>query len=198
MCSLQFYSKDRSLLPKVLYPQTSVLFIRHAQTPWNRDGLTMGQTDIALSDVGLSQAHDAAMLLGRHPIGHIVCSPLKRCIDTIEPFRFGQKIKFEIDEGWMERGWGIFEGQPKSARGDERAPTGGETASDFTSRIQGSVARLPANNLILVVSHSGVFRELRKMGYLSIDDYLTPPHAVPILLKRPTHISSAHAVSAAP
>lgn len=168
------------------YPQNTVLFIRHAQTDWNRDGLTMGQTDVLLSDVGLSQARGAAALLGQYPLDHIVCSPLKRCIDTIEPYRLGQNIKFQIDDGWKERDWGIYEGQTKSVRGDEQAPRGGETASEFAARVQASLFRLPADKLVLVVSHSGVFRELRQLGYLSVDDFQAPPHAVPILLTQQT------------
>ena len=44
-------------------PQRSFYFLRHGQTDWNAEGRFQGHTDIALNELGLSQARHAAQAL---------------------------------------------------------------------------------------------------------------------------------------
>lgn len=157
--------------------------MRHGETPWNHDGLTMGQTDIDLSDVGRAQATAVASKLTEYGIDQIVCSPMQRTLSTIEPFRKICDCDFVIDTSWAERAWGIFEGRPKLDRGEETSPEGGETNKQFADRVSRAVTDLSENKTVLVVSHSGVFRQLCSLGFVAREALGTPAHATPIILQ---------------
>lgn len=170
-------------LANVRFTQFSILFLRHGETLWNRSGLTMGQADIDLSVVGWSQAQTAARSLLQYRIGQIICSPLVRCLSTIQPYREKHACDFKIDALWAERAWGIYEGRPKAQRIDETSPPGGETYNQFSDRVSRAVANLDQTKTVLIVSHSGVFRQLCKMGFVPERIVGSPPHATPIVLR---------------
>lgn len=165
-------------------PPSTLIFLRHAQTPWNKAGLTMGQSDISLSDLGRQEANQAVAALKMFPIDVIVCSHLKRCLQTITPFRAVGDCQISINPAWAERSWGVYEGVSKSQRGQETHPENGETDADFRDRIQHALNDLPGGENILLVSHSGVFRELRRFGYESDPALDKIPHAIPVRLRR--------------
>jgi len=165
-------------------PPSTLIFLRHAQTPWNKADLTMGQSDIPLSDLGKREADLAAAALKAFPIDVIVCSHLKRCLQTIWPFRAAGDHEIYIDPAWAERSWGVYEGVSKSQRGQETHPENGETDADFRDRIQHALDDLPSGENILLVSHSGVFRELRRFGYEPDPALDKIPHATPVRLRR--------------
>jgi len=163
---------------------TSLIFLRHAKTLWNIDGLTMGQLDIALSDIGKKEAEQAVTALQEHPIDLIVSSPLSRCLMTISPFRRTGDHEFIVDPKLAERAWGVYEGVPKSHRGEEPDPKDGETDDDFRLRVTKALNALPIEKNILVVSHSGVFREVCNLGYIHSLAHAKLPHATPVVLRR--------------
>lgn len=160
----------------------SILFLRHARTRWNDSGLTMGQSDIALSDVGMREAKLVVATLQKTPIDVIVSSPLARCLATISPFRATGNYHFIVDSRLSERSWGIYEGQPKTQRERETYPEGGETHKEFHCRVRKALMALPKQKSILIVSHSGVFREICLCGYASDVSFIEVPHAIPIPL----------------
>lgn len=174
-------------LPESGPGQFSFLFMRHGETLWNRDGLTMGQTDIDLSAVGHSQAQAAVQALIKYPVDQIVCSPLVRCLSTIQPYRERHTSDFLIDTSWAERAWGIYEGRSKSDRTDETSPEGGETCKQFADRVSRAVADLDQTRTVLVMSHSGVFRQLCKMGFVPEGVVGPPPHAIPVIFRTVTN-----------
>lgn len=157
--------------------------MRHGETLWNRDDLTMGQADIDLSAFGYSQAQAAGQALIEYPIDQIVCSPLVRCLSTIQPYREMRTTDFSIDSSWAERAWGIYEGRSKSDRADETSPEGGETYTEFADRVSRAVANLHQSKTVLIVSHSGVFRQLCKIGFVPEGVVGPPPHATPIVFR---------------
>ena len=165
-------------------PPSTLIFLRHAQTPWNRANLTMGQSDIPLSDLGRQEAIQAVAALKTLQIDVMVCSHLKRCLQTISPFRAAGDHEINIDPAWAERSWGVYEGVSKSQRGQETHPENGETDADFRDRIQHALNDLPSGENILLVSHSGVFRELCRFGYESDAALKKIPHATPVRLRR--------------
>jgi len=144
----------------------------------------MGQSDIALSDNGKREAEQAVAALQEHPIDLIVSSPLTRCLMTVSPFRAIGDHEFVIDPKLAERSWGVYEGVQKSQRGDESDPKGGETDEDFRLRVIKALHALPIERNILLVSHSGIFRELCHLGYVHGVDFATLPHATPVVLWR--------------
>ena len=143
----------------------------------------MGHADIDLSVIGCSQANAAVQTLLEYPIDQIVCSPLVRCLSTIQPYREKCACDFEIDASWAERAWGIYEGRPKADRIDETSPEGGETHKQFSDRVSRAVVNLQQTKTVLVVSHSGVFRQLCKMGFVPEGVVGPPPHATPIVFR---------------
>ncbi|WP_366141183.1 histidine phosphatase family protein [uncultured Tateyamaria sp.] len=162
----------------------SLVFLRHARTPWNSDGLTMGQSDIPLSDLGKTEADLAATALQEYPIDMIVCSPLTRCLMTIAPFRATGDHEFVLEPKLAERAWGVYEGVPKSQRGVEKDPELGETEGEFRRRVTEALSALPIERNILLVSHSGVFREICNLGYIPSVAHAKLPHAIPLALSR--------------
>lgn len=144
----------------------------------------MGQSDIALSDLGRQEAELAVTALNAYPIDVIVCSHLKRCLQTISPFRATGDYEIKIDPAWAERSWGVYEGVSKSQRGYDTHPKGGETGTDFRDRIKQALSALPRRENILLVSHSGVFRELRRIGYVPDTEFDRVPHATPVRIQK--------------
>ena len=142
----------------------------------------MGQSDIPLSDIGKTEADLAATALQEYPIDMIVCSPLTRCLMTIAPFRATGDREFVLEPKLAERAWGIYEGVPKSQRGVEKDPKHGETEDGFRCRVTEALSALPNEKNILLVSHSGVFREVCKLGYIPNLAHAKLPHAIPVVL----------------
>lgn len=63
-------------------PSTQILVVRHGQSEWNALGLWQGQEDPPLSDLGLSQAAEAASSVGS--VDAVFASPLHRASKTAE------------------------------------------------------------------------------------------------------------------
>ena len=61
-------------------PMTRILLVRHGESTWNADGRWQGQADPPLSDLGRSQAAEAALRVGT--VDAIVTSDLQRAADT--------------------------------------------------------------------------------------------------------------------
>lgn len=84
------------------------LLVRHAETPWSREGRHTGRTDVPLTDDGRA----AAAALGPHLRGLapalVLCSPLRRARETCELCGFGGEA--EIDGDLAEWDYGDYEG----------------------------------------------------------------------------------------
>ena len=64
--------------------ETTVYLVRHGVTDWHRDRRVLGQRDIGLNALGLSQAHNVANALAERPITEILSSPMLRAVQTAE------------------------------------------------------------------------------------------------------------------
>ena len=91
-------------------PQRSFYFLRHGQTDWNAEGRFQGHTDIALNELGLSQARHAAQALAACPIDIIVASPLIRALKTAAIVAERLDKPLFVDSALKERHFGAFEG----------------------------------------------------------------------------------------
>jgi len=91
-----------------------ILLTRHGQTEWNLRKKVQGKADIELNENGIEQAKKTRDSLKNETIDLILCSPLKRAIQTAEIINQGRNIRIIIDERISERDFGEFEGMPST------------------------------------------------------------------------------------
>ncbi|OGJ59725.1 hypothetical protein A2881_01130 [Candidatus Peribacteria bacterium RIFCSPHIGHO2_01_FULL_55_13] len=154
-------------------------FVRHGQTDWNRDSIMQGQEgDRSLTDLGKKQAEETAKLLKKQKFDGIVCSDLKRTVETanIIAAALGLPI-LEQSSLLRERSVGEWVGKPAKeildqfplliANGEDGVhhvtPPGGESLSQFLRRAELSAKHMLAQypgKKILVVTHGGMVRAM--------------------------------------
>jgi len=95
--------------------------VRHGQSEWNRTHRVSGQADPALSDEGRAMAGRLARLLRTERLDAIVCSTLRRTVETAGPLaqELGLPIRREAD--FREQGLGLAEGRYRDERDPEVA-----------------------------------------------------------------------------
>ncbi|MDU5455090.1 histidine phosphatase family protein [Pseudescherichia vulneris] len=147
-----------TLLPKPF------VFVRHGQTPLNRDRLIGGRTEVPLTATGEQQARDAAPLLANHPWSIVAVSPQQRARRTAELLLPGASLKLVPD--LRERDWGDLECCPLSEQTPyEETPPNGEAWLPFCTRVTHALNTLLAQyDTPLIVAHSGVFRVIRLLA----------------------------------
>lgn len=161
-----------------------LVLVRHAPTPWNRDGLVMGQTDIPLDAMGRSEANTAAYASGLQgmSIDSLFCSPMKRCVQTAEALGIVLNLETQLVPGLEERGWGSFEGRSKSERSRGSEAQGVEDLDDLTIRVTEALCWIGERATTpLIVTHSGVIRVALARSGQSSDARV--PHLTPICVK---------------
>lgn len=160
-----------------------LVVVRHGLTAWNQERRYQGQRDIPLllpdAVDDLDRLRDS---LAGEPLDAIYCSDLTRCRQTLAHVREGQDVEVKVvyDARLRELDFGDFEGScydelksiPTYRRWidsqGERAPPGGESAAQMRARLQAwldecvTAATLHGHRRVLVVSHGGVIRELRR------------------------------------
>ncbi len=150
-------------------------FLRHGETDWNAQGISQGNVDIPLNDVGLAQARAAAPLLRNRGIASIVASPLARARVTAEIVAELLALPVRTDAGLREVAFGVQEGQKMSNWfGDWvegiRTPEGAETFAALRVRAVAAVNRaLALPPVVLVVAHGAMFRALRAAMALEVN-----------------------------
>jgi broad specificity phosphatase PhoE len=149
-------------------------YLRHGETDWNRQGLSQGNIDIPLNELGLAQAKEAAQKLRHRGITSIVASPLSRARVTAEIVGEVLGLEVTIEPDLREVSWGVHEGKPLAEWFDgwiagHTTPEGGESFSELRRRsvagLNRAVGQPPA---VLVVAHGGVFRAIRSAMKLEI------------------------------
>jgi broad specificity phosphatase PhoE len=146
-----------------------LILVRHGESVANAQGLIIGRTDAALTELGREQATAARSLLSA-PVADLRTSPLSRARDTAA--LLGLERPAVVDDRWVEVDYGEFECRPLSAvpaavwqqwRSDRAfRPAGGETLAEVDERItaaceelfaaEGEGARRPDGDVV-VVSH---------------------------------------------
>ena len=144
-----------------------ILLTRHGQTEWNLLKKVQGKADIELNEKGIKQAEATRESLINEKIDLIVCSPLKRAIQTAEIINQGRNIEMIIDERISERDFGEFEGMldtefdfnalwsyKKNLKYDKA-----ENIKDFFERVYNfldSIKKEYEGKRILIVAHGGI------------------------------------------
>ncbi|HLB96321.1 MAG TPA: histidine phosphatase family protein [Acetobacteraceae bacterium] len=159
-------------------------FLRHGETDWNAQGISQGNVDIPLNEVGLAQARAAAPLLRNRGIASIVASPLSRARVTAEIIAQVLALPVHLDPGLREVHFGVQEGQKMSGWFPDwiagvRTPDGAETFAALRTRAVAAVNRaLTLPPVVLVVAHGAMFRTLRAAMGLEVN--VRTQNAIPL------------------
>ncbi|HIU40219.1 MAG TPA: histidine phosphatase family protein [Candidatus Aphodocola excrementigallinarum] len=89
---------------------SKLYIVRHGKTDWNEKGLLQGSNDILLSEEGIKEAKELALMLDLNNIDICISSPLKRAKQTASILTQG-KVKIIYDDLLKERGFGSYEGK---------------------------------------------------------------------------------------
>ena len=133
-----------------------LILVRHGETAYNKDGMTLGRFDAPLNERGRAQAKAVATSFPRVPDA-IYSSPLKRALYTAELIGAETGAAVTVDDGLIEMDVGemehlsatkLRERYPEFLRiwgsavaGDARMP-GGETLAEVQERAWDAVARM--------------------------------------------------------
>ena len=148
---------------------TTILLLRHGQTPMSVQKRYAGRTDAPLTDTGIRQAVAAAKRLASAGIDAIVASPLQRTVRTAEEVAAVTGVPVLTDEGFRETDFGAWEGLT-FAEVRERwpselttwladpsvAPPDGESFDQVSERVTAALHRIlaeRAHQTVLIVSH---------------------------------------------
>lgn len=92
---------------------TTILLIRHGETPWNRETKFRGVYDIPLNENGRAQARLAGEALKNRKIDAVYTSPLSRAKETAELAVGGRGIEIKIHNGLTDFDYGHWTGLPE-------------------------------------------------------------------------------------
>ena len=146
----------------------TVHLIRHGATEWSVSGRHTGLTDIPLTSVGESEAHDLRDRLRGVSFSQVLTSPLTRARRTCELTQLS--LRPEIDSDLREWNYGDFEGLRTAeivARGNAQwnvfkdGCPNGETPTEVTARADRVITRLRLlSGDVAVFSHAHFLRAL--------------------------------------
>ena len=161
-------------MPRTARPKppaaTTVLFVRHGQTPTTGSVLPGRAKGLHLGDKGKEQAAAAAARIAAGPkVSAIYASPLERTRETAAPIAKQLGVAVKAEKGLLECDFGDWTGRqlkelmklPEWAT-VQRYPSGfrfpnGESFSEMQTRISDTVTRLAAQHrgeTIVCVSHA--------------------------------------------
>jgi len=147
-----------------------IFTVRHGQTFWNVEGRLQGHTDIALNEVGLSQAEKLSLRLAEEKIDIIYTSTLVRASKTAEIINSRHNVEIIPATELMEICCGIFEGRIVSEVADELAYyretdqviPGGEDIYEYSAKIGALLDKIISGNHqnIVIVGHAFTIRAI--------------------------------------
>ena len=151
-------------------PPTTVLFVRHGQTPTTGSVLPGRAKGLHLADAGNQQAAAVAeRLRALKTIDAVYASPLERTRETAAPIAKARGLKVVADKGLLECDFGEWTGRQLTELMKlpewstvQRYPSGfrfpgGESFAEMQTRITGTVASLVQKHpggTIVCVSHA--------------------------------------------
>lgn len=158
---------------------------RHGQTGFNLDNRICGVSDVYLTYNGLEQAKNLAKEIRMFgDIDVIICSPLKRAVQTAQIVSDKIGVPYVTDERLTEWDYGNYEGMERNASGFARSKVEfgckmgktGESLLELAHRVYGFLDEIIANyenENVLLVSHGGVCRVIETyFRDMSNDEFL--------------------------
>ena len=153
---------------------TTVLFVRHGQTPTTGKKLPGRAPGLHLGDTGIAQAERAGeRIAALGNIAAIYASPMERTQETAAPIARACKLRVRTHSGLIEADFGKWTGKNLSALRKlpewttvQRYPSGfrfpgGESFPEMQTRMTGAVAELVAKHpgeKIVAVSHADTIK----------------------------------------
>ena len=146
--------------------RTTIIYVRHGQTDWNKNLILQGRIDTELNATGKKQAKDIAKEVAKYKADVVFSSPLKRAYDTAKIIN--PKGKIITDERLMEICHGTFEDCPYplnyydiyNIKTPDRYGMG-ENIYDVKNRVWPLLQEIVeeyAGKTILIVGHAGTGR----------------------------------------
>ncbi|WP_391205061.1 histidine phosphatase family protein [Psychrobacillus sp. L4] len=152
---------------------TTIGFVRHGVTAWNKEGRAQGTTDVPLDEEGIEMAERVADRIEQEEWDIIYTSPLIRAKRTAEIIAEKQpETDFVVDKRLGEIGGGIIEGTTEGERvakwgfGWRKLELGFEPEEVIIARGMSfieDVKQAHPGKRILVVSHGGFIGRLIKV-----------------------------------
>ena len=91
----------------------NITYFVHGTTTDNEQHIATGWLPGQLSELGIQQSHDLAGRVANQDFDVVICSDLKRAVDTTE-IAFGKKHKILQDKRLREANYGDWNGKPDS------------------------------------------------------------------------------------
>jgi broad specificity phosphatase PhoE len=85
---------------------SEIFLIRHGETAWSLSGQHTSRTDLPLTDVGRQRAAALGAKLAGHDFALVLCSPMRRAVETARLAGFDPQIEPNLHE-WD---YGAYEG----------------------------------------------------------------------------------------
>jgi broad specificity phosphatase PhoE len=89
---------------------TAIILIRHGETDWNREQVFRGRIDVALNEVGVTQARAVQESLKDTEIDGIYSSPLSRAFETATIVGENRNVAVRGEEGLIDIDFGAWQG----------------------------------------------------------------------------------------
>jgi len=89
---------------------TVIILIRHGETDWNREQVFRGRIDVALNEVGVTQARAVQESLKDTEIDGIYSSPLSRAFETATIVGENRNVAVRGEEGFIDIDFGAWQG----------------------------------------------------------------------------------------
>ncbi|WP_042479270.1 histidine phosphatase family protein [Bacillus ndiopicus] len=144
---------------------TTIGFIRHGITAWNKEGREQGQLNIPLHQEGIIAAQILAKRLANEQWDAIFTSPLARAQQTAEII--AQQLPLKIDARLCEIGTGLIEGTTEQERIAKwgvhwrEMELGIEKEQEILNRCEAFLEYIKCEfptNRVLVVSHGDLLQ----------------------------------------
>lgn len=156
---------------------TVFYIIRHGETEPNTRFACLGRSDVPLNEHGEEQAEAVCKRLCAVDADAVYVSPLKRALQTIEPYLTEKGIKPVMEQGIIERDFGewedmtfeqIREADPVRYEKWQRdfvgyAVPGGESSAQIQQRVNDTIDRISAEHdgeTVFLVTHLGAARHI--------------------------------------
>jgi broad specificity phosphatase PhoE len=153
-----------------------ISFVRHGESKHNERGVITGQIDVALTQKGEEQAHQAAKEISPDSFDIIYSSDLIRCKQTAEILNEKLGLPLKFDKRLQERNFGTLAGNRwedidqlgqlihnDAEQTYDYRSFGGENVDDVRNRLFGfikDVKMMDKGKRVLVVTHGGIIRLL--------------------------------------